>query len=232
MSGWQAVVFDLDDTLYPERDYVLGGFRAVAAWAEAQLGIPTAQGFAELNHLFAQGSRGDTFDRWLAAHGRPADDLVPQLLQVYRGHEPALVPFAGVPELLASLGRRYRLGLVSDGYLAVQQRKLAALHLAQHFDAVIFSDAWGRTAWKPSAKPFEAVLQRLAVEAAKAVYVADNPAKDFVGARQVGMFTLRLRQTGGEYAQLSPPSAGHAPDLTVACLVGLEQVLMSSQPVR
>ena len=30
MSGLHAIIFDLDDTLYPERDYVLSGFRAVA----------------------------------------------------------------------------------------------------------------------------------------------------------------------------------------------------------
>jgi hypothetical protein len=40
VSGWRAIVFDLDDTLYPERDYVLRGFRAVAAWSDPNLGIP------------------------------------------------------------------------------------------------------------------------------------------------------------------------------------------------
>ena len=39
MSRLEAVVFDLDDTLYPEADYVLSGFQAVADWAEVHLGI-------------------------------------------------------------------------------------------------------------------------------------------------------------------------------------------------
>lgn len=229
MNRWQAIVFDLDDTLYPERDYVFSGFRAVAAWAEAQLGIPAGQGVAELRYLFEQGVRGDTFNRWLAAHDLGPDSLVPQLVQVYREHEPRLVPFPEVPQLLASLHRRYGLGLLSDGYLPVQQRKLAALGLAHHFDAVVFSDEWGRAAWKPSIKPFQAVLQRLAVDAENSVYVADNPAKDFLGARQVGTFTIWVRWSGGEYTHLDPPSPQHAPHLTLTSLLELEQFVLEKK---
>jgi FMN phosphatase YigB (HAD superfamily) len=38
LRDWQGIVFDLDDTLYPERGYVLSGFKAVASCAEARLG--------------------------------------------------------------------------------------------------------------------------------------------------------------------------------------------------
>lgn len=224
MSAWQAVIFDLDDTLFPERDYVLSGFRAVAAWAEGHVGIPAAQGFAALQGLFAEGVRGNVFDRWLAGH-EGAALLVPRLVQVYREHQPLLTPFEGVRELLAFLRGRSRLGVVSDGYLAVQQGKFAALGLGESFDAVVFSDAWGREAWKPSTRPFEEVLRRLPAEAGEAVYVADNPAKDFLGARRLGMFTIRLRQDGGEYAHLDPPSAEHAPHRTVTSLAELRHLL-------
>lgn len=225
MSRWRAIVFDLDDTLYPERDFVLSGFRAVAEWAQVELGIASDLGFEELKRLFEQGTRGDTFDRWLAAHGLSADGLVAQLLRVYREHEPALVPFPETPGLLHSLGQRLRLGLLSDGYLAVQQRKWAALNLADYFDAVVFSDEWGREAWKPSPKPYEVVLQRLELAPGQAIYVGDNPLKDFIGARQVGMATIRIRRPGGEYAHLEPPTAQHAAHLDIDCLSKLEEAL-------
>lgn len=226
VSTWRAIVFDLDDTLYPERDYVLSGFRAVAAWAEDHLKIPAGLGFVELKNLFDEGVRGDTFNRWLAAHHFPIDDLVAQLVRVYRHHEPVLAPFPGVPELLASLHQHYRLGLLSDGHLAVQQRKLAALGLGFYFDAVVFSDEWGRDAWKPSSRPFEIVLQRLGVAGTQAVYVADNPDKDFFGARQVGMWTVRVRIPQGLYAHVEPPSPIHAPDTEIETLSGLEALVI------
>jgi len=226
MSAWQAIIFDLDDTLYPERDFVLSGFRAVARWAEDRFGIPEAQGFGELHALFEAGVRGDTFNRWLIMHDIEPGGYVPELLRVYRDHPPALVPYAGVPELLAGLARQYRLGLVSDGYLAVQRRKLEALKLSHYFHAIVFSDEWGREAWKPNPQPFWAVLERLEAEPSRAVYIADNPLKDFFGARSIGIKTIWFRQAEGEYARREPPSELYAADLIIETLSAMEQALL------
>jgi putative hydrolase of the HAD superfamily len=225
MPALRAVVFDLDDTLYPERDFVLSGFRAVALWAEERLGIPADRGWTELRRLFEAGFRGDVFNRWLEGHGFQPDSLVPQMVQVYRGHHPHIAPYPEVPGVLRRLRGRYRLGLISDGYVEVQKRKLAALGLASCFDDLIFSDEWGREAWKPDPRPFVALLERWGLAGDQAVYVADNPLKDFLGARRVGMRTVRVRRADGLYRHLEPPSPDHAPDLEMENLEGLEAVL-------
>lgn len=218
----KGILFDMDDTLYPERDFVLSGFRAVADWAASHCGIPFATGYGRLEALFAAGSRGDTFNRWLADFAiHDAADLIPQLVQVYREHQPAIRPFPEAPALLAALRQRYRLGLITDGYLAVQRRKLAALRLEPLFEAVVFSDAWGREAWKPAARPYEAALSQLQLSPVETVYIADNPRKDFLGARQVGMWAVWLRQPQGEYTHIPPPSPEHEPHVTVASWVEL-----------
>jgi len=224
-AKWAAVIFDLDDTLYPEREYVLSGFRAVSQWAEQHLGIPEKSGFDELSRLFHAGVRGNTFNRWLTSHNLSAEAWVPRLVSVYRGHEPTLKPFPGVPTLLRDLRRDYRLGLVSDGWLTVQQRKLSALKLGHHFDAIVFSDEYGLDAWKPSTKPFEVVLAKLEVEPFRAVYVADNPQKDFLGARNTGMFTVRLRMPDVLYGNLEAETEAHAPHSQISHLEELEKVL-------
>jgi putative hydrolase of the HAD superfamily len=235
VTPWRAIIFDLDDTLYAERDYVLSGFRAVARWAEAALGIPAAPGYAALERLFAQGVRGDTFNTWLAAHHAPTGDgenkaesathsasIVAQMVEVYREHTPQLAPFPEVPPLLERLATSYRLGLVSDGYLAVQQRKWAALGLERFFGAVVFSDELGREHWKPSPRPFEIVTARLGVPPEAAVYVADNPHKDFLGARRAGLGAVWLRRPDGEYTTHEPATPDHAPTVTIAELAELE----------
>lgn len=224
-TGWAAIIFDLDDTLYPERDYVLSGFRAVSRWVEEHLGIPAQSAYDELSRLFREGVRGDTFNRWLRSHNLQAEPWVPQLVAVYREHEPTLESFPGVPALLWSLRRRYRLGLVSDGYLKVQQGKLNALKLGHHFDAIVFSDEYGPDAWKPSTKPFKMVLGRLRIKPSRAVYVADNPKKDFLGARKAGMFTVRVRVECGLYRDLEPESEAHAPHVEITALFDLEKAL-------
>jgi len=226
VKKWKAIVFDLDDTLYPEYSYVLSGFRAVAEWARLQLDIPFEKAFAELCSLFDSGVRGNTFNQWLARYSIMEDvATVQQMIAVYRNHEPVLVPFAGVRELLGDLHHYHRLGLVSDGYLAVQRKKLSALDLAQYLDAVVFSDEWGREYWKPHPRPFQVVLQRLSVRASQAVYVADNPLKDFFGARAVGMKTIWYRRHDGEYANHEPPTDAHAPDTVIQSLDKLRYAL-------
>jgi putative hydrolase of the HAD superfamily len=225
MPALRAVIFDLDDTLYPERSFVLSGFRAVAMWAEEHLGISADQALTELYQLFEGGIQGNTFNRWLENHGLKAENWVPQMVQVYREHEPHIEPYPEVPGLLRRLRLHYLLGLLSDGFIEVQKRKLNALSLTACFDVLVFSDEWGREAWKPNSRPFEIALERLKVTGSEAVYVADNPTKDFLGARQVGMWTVRVRRPDGLHSHLEPPSSEHAPDVEIESLDGLEAIL-------
>jgi putative hydrolase of the HAD superfamily len=217
MTKLRAVVFDLDDTLYPEREYVCSGFLAVSDWAARTLGFSAVKTADQLTALYEQGIRGRTFDIWLEKRGieeRRAECLE-QMIQTYRAHVPCLKPFPGMRELIMELGRSYQLGLVSDGLLSMQQNKWKALAFGDSFQAVVFSDAFGRACWKPSRVPFEKVLDELGVSPEAAVYVGDNPSKDFIGARQIGMGTVRFRTVGGEHASANPMSPSHAPDCTV-----------------
>jgi putative hydrolase of the HAD superfamily len=223
----KAVIFDLDDTLYPEKGYVLSGFRAVSIWAESRIGIPSSQGFAELCRLYEQGVRGDTFDQWLRSHDVHSAQLVSEFVIVYREHKPTLMPFPDVVPVLEMLGRQLRLGLVSDGYVTVQQRKWRSLGLSRYFEAVVFSDELGRENWKPSDKPFLVILERMQLKPSRVVYVGDNPQKDFLGARRVGMYTVRIRRPRGEYAHLIPPTQDHASHVTIETLSELQNLLSS-----
>ncbi len=225
MPKWKAIVFDLDDTLYPECEYVLGGFRVVADWVSRHHALPAETGFASLRALHESGVRGDTFNRWLDAHGLPLS-LVPDLVTVYRLHQPTLAPFPGIRELISSLSEDIPLGLVSDGYLAVQHRKWNALPFETSFRAVVFSDEWGRANWKPSSVPFEAVAQGLNMAPGSLVYVADNPGKDFIGARRLGMATIWARYSQGDYATQTPPSPAHAADMVANSVDELKALLL------
>ncbi|CAK8717198.1 HAD family hydrolase [Candidatus Electrothrix gigas] len=224
-SRFKAIIFDLDDTLYPERQYVLSGFQAVAEWAEQQLGISQQDAFGRLNSLFEQGVRNNTFNLFLEENDLNDDNLIAEMIEVYRCHHPSLTPFPEVPELLKYLSKKYLLGLISDGYLEVQRKKWNALRLSADFQAVIFSDQWGREFWKPSQRPFREALEQLETTSAAACYVGDNPKKDFLGAKEVGMYTIMVQRKGGEYSHLPPPSQSYAADMTVTDLSLLKQIV-------
>jgi putative hydrolase of the HAD superfamily len=227
VKKYQAVIFDLDDTLYPEREYVRSGFQSVADYAEQKLGFPREKSFNELMELFHQGVRNHTFDKWLNDHQIHLD-IVPRLVQVYREHQPEIRTFDEIPELLSALKRKCRLALLSDGYLVTQAKKLASLQIAPYFDAVIFSDEYGRDTWKPNPKIYRIALEKLGVSASDAVYVSDNPAKDFLGARRVQLPTIRLRIPSGLYAADSPPDSDYAPDMEVFSHTELSDLLLSN----
>lgn len=231
MRRWRAVVFDVDDTLYPEREYVLSGFRAVAEWGATRLGLDADRSYAELASMFESGVRGDTFDRWLGAHGVPRD-VVAELVAVYRDHVPSLTLGDEVATLLAALRPVYRIGIVTDGHLAVQRAKCTALRLEGLVDSIVYSDELGREHWKPSPRPYLEVCARLEVAPHEAVYVADNPAKDFMGARRAGMESIRMTHLRGEHWRAAPATSEHAPDLVVDSLAELRRVLLdeAAQP--
>src|SRR5438270_652065 len=90
-SPWpiHTLVFDLDDTLFAESEFVRSGFRAAGAWLHQNRG---RIGFAgEAERLFAAGHRGRIFDEALTQLGAPVDPtLVQQLVTVYREHTPHL----------------------------------------------------------------------------------------------------------------------------------------------
>lgn len=225
MTELQALIFDLDDTLYPERAYVLSGFRAVASWASATLGIPQEQGYADLATYFNQGVRGDTFNRWLKCYNAYSPETVTALVKVYRSHQPAISPFPAIVPLLDSLSGHFQLGLVSDGYLEVQQEKLNALGLAPYFDAIVFSDEFGREYWKPNTRPFQVISERLNVSPTRAAYIGDNPTKDFLGARNAGLGTIWARYSHGDYSRLTPTGPDYTADYTVDTIEALAQLL-------
>jgi putative hydrolase of the HAD superfamily len=229
---WQAVVFDLDDVLYPERDYVLSGFAAVAQWAEVRLNISATEGIGELTEFFDRGVRGNTFNRWLTARGISDDGIVGEMIRVYRDHEPTLTAFPEIPRLLKDLRKSCRLGLLSDGYLGVQQRKISALGLSSYFNSIILTDSLGRQFWKPSEVPFNEAMRRLNSPARKAVYIGDNPLKDFFGARQIGMYTIWLRRESGEYVTFEAPTDRHAPHLVVNSFADLRDALLHVNEAR
>ncbi len=212
----KAVIFDLDDTLYPEVAFVESGFRAVAKWVARQWSYDCDEVATSLAQLYRSGVRGNTFAAWLTTASQITTDVESAMVDVYRTHRPHIAPFADAHSVLHELRQRYQLGLVSDGILAVQRNKWEALQLSDYFHAILFSDELGREFWKPSPRPFEAILRRLDTSPHQAVYIADNVAKDFLAPRQLGMGTIQVSRPGSIYSHLQPATKHHS----AHCVVG------------
>lgn len=195
MRPSKCVVFDLDDTLFLERDYVYSGFCAVGSWAEAELGI---SGLAESAwSAFERGVRGSTFQEALTERGiEPRAELVAQLVTVYRSHAPRIKMLEDACVCIEALQPRTLLAVVTDGPKESQHAKAVAMATHQWANPVVLTADLGSGASKPSPKAFIEVQVATGASGDDCVYVADNPLKDFTGPRSCGWRTVRVRRSG------------------------------------
>lgn len=218
-----CLVFDLDDTLFLERDYVLSGFEAVGEWVWKTLRLPH---FADRAwRLFESGCRGRVFDAVLADSGlEPHRGLVEDLVRVYRTHAPRITPLPDAVDCLSFFHGSAILALVTDGPVISQQQKLRALGLFPFFEIVLFTGMWGEKYSKPHSRAFRDVQTRLAGGDRRFIYVGDNPAKDFIAPASLGWETVRVRRSHGLYTQHEAPIGGQ-PDIELPDLSGLRDVV-------
>ena len=220
----RAVVFDLDDTLYAERDYVRSGYGAVAEHLRAALGRdePFEQWLWE---RFLTGKTDGAFNALSEQFDLAlTDEQIADAVAVYRSHRPDIAPRPGVVEMLTALRETCRLALLSDGFLPAQRYKLEALGIDELFDAVVFTEELGRDCWKPSPAGFNAVRDRLVMTDTACTYVADNPAKDFVAPNALGWTTIQLRLPDQVHTNNPAPHNGAA-QTTVSSLDELQNAL-------
>jgi putative hydrolase of the HAD superfamily len=224
-----AVIFDLDDTLYLERDFVFSGYRAISEAVAVEYGFSIHD---QLIELFLTGRRGDLFTPVLREMMRNVNEAdVKKLVKIYRNHVPDIKPFEGIPELLKKIKSSCRLAIISDGIFEVQKRKLAALNVANLFDHIVFSDQWGQKYWKPHSRGFKDCSVSLGIEAGSMVYIGDNPEKDFVGARNAGLKSIRLRMEHGLHYD-KEAEGQFSPDAEVSSVEELISVIATELGVK
>jgi putative hydrolase of the HAD superfamily len=221
--AWQGItVFDLDDTLYLERDFARSGFAAAGRWLE-QEGGPA--GLADMClRLFEDGRRGRIFDEAVETLGIGSDPAcVRRLIEIYRGHRPdiALAPDAARYLADPQLGP---LALITDGRAATQRAKVMSLGIQERFGLIVYTGALGPGRGKPHPDAFMRVEEWAKPGPLSLVYVADNPLKDFVTPRARGWWTVQIVRPDRVH-RVAAPDAAHAAHAQIVTLDALEECL-------
>lgn len=198
MKHFIGYIFDLDDTLYCEHNYVQSGFRAVAKnlalYCEKEPDIIYSMLFEE----WKASGRGKVFDE--VCRKLDVDLDISWLVQIYRHHTPNLCLYDDALKTILELKRRSKkLGIITDGNSAMQWNKIESLGIKDYFDFIIVTDDLGKEYWKPSETPFRKMAECLELPFEQCVYVGDNPHKDFVTAKKLGMGTVRIIRPIGDH---------------------------------
>ncbi len=211
-----CIAFDLDDTLYLERDYVRSGFEAVGRWAATALGLADCEERAW--RAFEAGVRGSIFQVILTEAGRTPDTLViDEMVQVYRNHSPVISLPADAVYCLQELRNQAVLAIITDGFAGSQQAKCRSLFLPDLVDFIICTGQWGPEYHKPNPHAFHYLQSQVGPSVSRFVYVADNPAKDFQAPIELGWDVVRIKRPAGLYSsrqwQTEPALYVELPDL-------------------
>jgi putative hydrolase of the HAD superfamily len=223
----RALVFDLDDTLYLESDFVASGYRAVARHLAKKYGCCLREVFHTMMSVFVTQGRESvlpTVVRRFLGDGVPLVELV----EIYRGHNPRIRLFSGYAQLLDRLHKTYRTGIITDGLPEVQKRKVRVLGLEHRMDRIIYTWEYGTEKQKPHPHCFASMMEYLHTDADTTLYIGDNPEKDCKGAHNAGMKCVQVQVPSGVERRLGYPSADKA-EYVLESLYQLPGILNSSE---
>jgi len=187
----RAIIFDLDDTLYPFHTFVKSGFAAIAARLESERGILREDALRVLSLTHGGPERGRELQA-LCRYFSLSGACIPDLIATFRAHRPDIQLPSASRDVLIAMRATWRVGILTNGIPAVQRRKSDALHIEPLVDAVVCAEETGTGARKPEQAAFEHVLGRLGVRADRAVFVGDDPVADIDGAARCGLRTVHL----------------------------------------
>jgi putative hydrolase of the HAD superfamily len=227
------LVFDLDDTLYPERQWALGGFAAAGDYARRIWGV---EGVGErLTALLDAGHLGAAFKIALTeAKPDHTDDDLKAMVSAFGAHAASLALFDDAARALDRYAG-HSLGLITDGHDKTQAKKIGALALSPRFASIVLTGALGpdRAFHKPHPKAFEMTQHAMRRSANdRFVYIGDNPAKDFIAPNAMGWLTVlvdRPAHRGTRIHKLVEPPPEGEPQVTVDSLDDLDRAIASHQ---
>lgn len=196
IGGIKAVIFDLDDTLYSEKEYVRSGYHKIAEV------LPQVDNAAEkLWTLFEE--KKPAIDELLKQEKILSEEVKQACLHAYRYQIPDIHLYEGVEEMIAEFKTQgLKIGIITDGRPEGQRAKLQVLSLETLVDEIIVTDEFGGAEFrKPNPIAFETMKERLGVEYAEMCYVGDNTKKDFIAPDQLGMRSIWFKNVDGLYVK-------------------------------
>lgn len=187
----KGIIFDLDDTLYSEKEYIKSGFEKIGQF---------------LNDKKAPEQLWKYFE-----DGKPAIDfylnqiekkkLKEKCLEIYRNQKPDIHLYPGVKELIRNLKRqKIKIGIITDGRVEGQRNKIEALGLDEEIKDIIITDELGGIQFrKPNDIAFRIMQCRWRIPYEQIAYIGDNLKKDFQAPKQLGMQSILFHNKDGLY---------------------------------
>ena len=174
-------VFDLDDTLYSERDF-------------EKSGIEFVYDMLNIKHISLETILNNR-ENWIEQiiDGSNNQITLQIVLDIYRNHFPNIQLYKDAKVFLEKLlSQGTEMSLITDGRSITQRNKLRALGIESFFNNIVISEEVNSE--KPSKNNFRMVMYNEIPE--NYIYIADNPKKDFITPNKLGWTSICLLDRG------------------------------------
>lgn len=226
MKAYEWILFDADETLFhfdafsglqlmftqfgvdfSSQDYQEYQMINKPLWSDYQNGAISAQ---QLQHR--------RFDLWSNKLRITSAELNSAFMMAMAE---ICAPIDGAVNLLNALKDRAKLGIITNGFIELQQVRLERTGLREHFELLVISEEVGVA--KPHRDIFEHALTLMGSPCRENVLmVGDNPDSDILGGINAGLDTCWLNREN------KPTPDGIIPKYQVGSLWNLEQLLAKS----
>lgn len=226
MREVQAIIFDLDDTLWEVGPVIVRAEHAMLAFlADRYPRVLERHSLDSMRDLRARMAREYPAMRhdftWLRLeslrqHAREAEypqAMAEEAFAVFYRARNEVVLYDDARPALERLHGRYRLFAVSNG-----NADLAAIGIAGYFERALAARDAGML--KPDPRIFTQLLEHAGLDATHALHVGDDAVADVEGARRAGLTPVWLNRSGDRW-----PVAAAPPPLTVRTLAELAELL-------
>ncbi|MGR2858433.1 pyrimidine 5'-nucleotidase [Erwinia rhapontici] len=200
LKDWDWILFDADDTLFHFDAFA--GLQRLFQQYDVQFSRADYDDYQAINKpLWVDYQNGaisalqlqhQRFESWAAKLDVTAQDLNSGFLSAMAE---ICTPLVGAVDLLNALKGRVKMGIITNGFTALQQARLERTGFLGVFDLLVISEQVGYA--KPHPAIFDYALTRMGNPARERVLmVGDNPDSDILGGINAGLATCWLNAEG------------------------------------
>lgn len=197
---YQWILFDADETLFSFNSYL--GLQSMLKHYGIDFTLADYDEFQAVNkplwvayqnkEITAEGLQRTRFEKISQQTGQDPLALNQELMA-----EMALVstPLDNVVEMLSALHGKVKMAIITNGFNALQQKRLNNTNTDHFFEFVVVSENVG--AAKPEPKIFEAAFAQMGdVDKSKVLMIGDTLASDVLGGNRVGVDSVWFNPNG------------------------------------
>lgn len=218
----KAVLFDLDDTLWPVEAVIMQAELCLHQWMQAHapevVKHSTIESLRKRRQALLKTNPRFEYDLWALRHTMLsqlfhefgcAQSLADQAMAVFAHARNQVQLYEDVIPVLNELNTRVSLGSISNGFADLQ-----AIGLASYFKVSLAAHSFGCA--KPDPRIFTAACAALNLLPQQVLFVGDDLALDIAAAQQVGMQGVWMNR---RYLKLEETRHPHIrPDATISNL--------------